>query len=390
MANLTQIEPWTKVHDIHQAVALYLTLQPLPPASIAEHVHDAQSQQFLIDQLIANPHTIAYPPAADYQKKFWKSVVIVLEEKGVEIEEAIYERLICTLNVPVRQGPPEASYLTYLLSRPKSRTISTATWRRPPAVDNFSQDYRPLTIRESRTTIERGTTGLRTWRAGLDLSEWILQNYHIIASARVLELGSGVGLLGLLVATLQQLARPADVKQTSCIYMTDVDDDVLARCTSNVRLPCNMLADSPNVHVRALDWEDSVNVDRQMFMWSLLKEIDADVILAADVVYDLSIIPPLTHTLRLALERPLPAKQGANNPQPLELGLQRTAYIALTLRREQTFAEFLASAERAGLVVEFIEMDLPPHNERVFRGSDDSTSGATDTTRLMRLVARGA
>ncbi|CAE6447516.1 unnamed protein product [Rhizoctonia solani] len=152
-----------------------------------------------------------------------------------------------------------------------------------------------------------------------------------------------------------------------------------------------MLADSPNVHVRALDWEDSVSVDRQTFVRSLLEEIDADVILAADVVYDPSIILPLTHTLRLALERPSPAKQAsikaANNTQSLQLGLQRRAYVALTLRREQTFAEFLASA---GLAVEFIEMDLPPQNERVFRGSDDSASGAADTTRLMRLEVRGA
>jgi hypothetical protein len=48
-----------KVHDIRQMVALYLTLQPLPPAFISESVYDAQLQQLLIDQLIANPHTIA-------------------------------------------------------------------------------------------------------------------------------------------------------------------------------------------------------------------------------------------------------------------------------------------------------------------------------------------
>ncbi|KAH7334490.1 putative methyltransferase-domain-containing protein [Rhizoctonia solani] len=288
-----------KVHDIDQVVALYLALQPLSPTTIAEHVRDMESQRILIDRLIENPHTIAYPPTTDYQRKFWKNVVAVLEERGVEIEEAIYERLICTLNTPVRQGPPEASYLTYLLGRPESCTISTSIWCRPPGIDNFSQDYRPLTILESRTTIERGTTGLRTWRASLDLSEWILQNYHIIASARVLELGSGVGLLGLVIATLQQLARPTDSKQTSCIYLTDVDDDVLARCISNVRLPCNMLVDSPSVHVRALDWEDSLKGDRQPFVRSLLEEIDADVILAADVVYDPSIIPPLTHTCDL-------------------------------------------------------------------------------------------
>ncbi|QRW24556.1 methyltransferase domain protein [Rhizoctonia solani] len=290
-----------------------------------------------------------------------------------------------------RQGPPEASYLTYLIPRPQSWTTSAQAWHRSSGIDNFSQDHRPLTIQESRTTIERGTTGLRTWRASLDLSEWILQNHHIVSSARVLELGSGVGLLGLLVATLQQLSRPTVVEQSSCIYMTDVDDDVLARCGLNVRLPY-MLADNPNVHVRALDWEDSVNPNREPFVLSLLEEIDADVVLAADVVYDPSIIAPLTRTLRLALERPFPAERdlhgGANSQQPFQLGSPRSAYIALTLRREQTFSEFLSSAgeEQEGLFVEFIDMDLPPDDARVF--CTDNISGAA-TTRLMRLAVAG-
>ncbi|KAG8712250.1 hypothetical protein FRC11_000600 [Ceratobasidium sp. 423] len=153
-----------------------------------------------------------------------------------------------------------------------------------------------------------------------------------------------------------------------------------------------MLADSSSVRVRALDWEDSISADRQSFVWSLLEEIDADVIVAADVVYDPSIILPLTRTLRIALERPFPTEQsaceGANNVQSLRPSSQRRAYVALTLRRQQTFAEFLASAEQEGLGVEFIEMNLPPHNERVFRGSDDSSSGAA-ATRLMRLMVRG-
>jgi methylase of polypeptide subunit release factors len=60
-----------------------------------------------------------------------------------------------------------------------------------------------------------------------------------VSSARVLELGSGAGLLGLLVATIQQLNRPTDTEQASCIYLTDIDDDVLARCALNIRLPCS-------------------------------------------------------------------------------------------------------------------------------------------------------
>lgn len=109
-------------------------------------------------------------------------------------------------------------------------------------------------------------------------------------------------------------------------------------------------------------------------------------------VYDPSIIPPLTRTLRLALERPMPARpsspQEANKDHSGKAG-QRIAYVALTLRREQTFAEFLSSVEAEGIIVDFVDMALPPDPNRVFRGSDDSSSAVTDTTRLMRLTVPG-
>ncbi|KAB5595046.1 Methyltransferase [Ceratobasidium theobromae] len=375
--------------DVERLVALHLALQPVERALITDTLVDTNSQRNLIEQTIRNPHLTLYPPAPDYQHKFWKNVI-------AEIEDEIYVHLISTLSVPVRQGPPEASYLTYLLRRPESSPISADTWRRPPGVDNFSQDQRPLTILESRTTIERGTTGLRTWRASLDLAEWVLRNN--LFSARILELGSGAGLLGLVIATIQQLARPnADanhLRETPCICMTDVDEDVLRRAIDGLNFSQDMVDGNPNVHVRALDWTDSLNPDRRVHVQSLLEEIDADVILAADVVYDLSIIPSLTSTLRLALERPLPKEQpwhrdASNNTR----AQHRIAYVALTLRREQSFTEFLASAateERQRLAVNIIDMNLPPHWNRVFRGSDDSASRGTDSTRLVCLTLKDA
>lgn len=284
--------------DIDRVVSLYLALQPLPTTIIAKAIVDEQSQQKLIDQIVKNPHLIAYPPAPEYQKKFWKSVVAALEAKDLGIEDEIYEHLITTLDTPVRQGPPATSYLTYLLRRPESSPIPPKAWRRPPGFDNFCQDYRPLTILESRTTIERGTTGLRTWRASLDLAEWLLQNNHVVTGARILELGSGTGLLGLLVATLQRLAwsnagcgGDTNLGERPCIYLTDVNEEVLVRCSSNLNLPCNMLQESSDVHVRALDWTDAVDLDRQQYVRGLLDEINPDVVLAADVVRFL----PLPH-----------------------------------------------------------------------------------------------
>ncbi|QRV83438.1 ubiquitin family protein [Ceratobasidium sp. AG-Ba] len=323
---------------IDRFVALYLALQPIPP-SLIESI--ASSQDEIAAQLLKNPHVEAYPPTPEYQRRAWKSIVATLEEHSVEVSDEIYMHLVQLMSAPPSAGPPAASYSTYLLPCPDPGTAALEMWRRLPGLDNFDQSRRPVTILESRTTIERGTTGLRTWRASLDLAEWVFRNNRIVSFARVLELGSGVGLLGLTVATLQKIFQasqtPEEAKnrppeRTPCIVMTDVDEDVLTRCATNLRLPCNT-SDNQQTQVRALDWTDSVDPNRVRYVHAILDEVDADVVLAADVVYDPSIIPPLTRTLRLALDRPVSGSSSL-----------RVAYVALTLRREETFAGFMKSA----------------------------------------------
>lgn len=55
---------------------------------------------------------------------------------------------------------------------------------------------------------------------------------------RVLELGCGTGLLGIVVATIQQ--RNPRVDASGSISLTDVRPDVLERCQHNAKLPCSM------------------------------------------------------------------------------------------------------------------------------------------------------
>jgi len=64
--------------------------------------------------------------------------------------------------------PPSPSYVTYLY-----------TW--PFNQDNLGPEKvlagkRLITLLESHTTIEAGTTGLKTWDASFTLGEWILSN----------------------------------------------------------------------------------------------------------------------------------------------------------------------------------------------------------------------
>ena len=64
---------------------------------------------------------------------------------------------------------------------------------------------------------------------------------ELVTSKRVLELGSGVGFLAIIVASLQLLQVPSAkiASSGSSLWITDINDDVLARCCDNINLPCS-------------------------------------------------------------------------------------------------------------------------------------------------------
>lgn len=76
----------------------------------------------------------------------------------------------CPQGLPL-QAPPSKSYLTHFWkasSKEPESHITTGT------VD--SAEYETVTLLESRTTIESGTTGLRTWLASFVLSQYLINN----------------------------------------------------------------------------------------------------------------------------------------------------------------------------------------------------------------------
>jgi predicted nicotinamide N-methyase len=52
-------------------------------------------------------------------------------------------------------------------------------------------------IEQNTSIIANGTTGLHAWPACFRMIEYLEENSHLIENKRVLELGAGVGLLGL-------------------------------------------------------------------------------------------------------------------------------------------------------------------------------------------------
>ena len=176
-------------------------------------------------------------------------------------------------------------------------------------------EHHSVTLFESRTTIESGTTGLRTWRASFVLAQFLIQNpcmacvtklfaifmpHHpaVLVNKPALELGSGTGFLGLIVADIQ--ISHGGVSECPFLYLTDVNDDVLRQCSENTQLPCSrrsacvvdlQLSYFPdashrygNLSVKSLDWFDAMVQARVPDVQASLNSIKPDLVLGADIV----------------------------------------------------------------------------------------------------------
>ncbi|KAG9022517.1 hypothetical protein FRB95_014671 [Tulasnella sp. JGI-2019a] len=246
------------------------------------------------------------------------------------------------------QGPPPPSYVTYLYTPDQ-----TSSFRHPQSI----------TLLESRTTIEAGTTGLRTWQASFVLADWLVANQDVLKHKRVLELGSGAGFLGILVGQLQLEAQLG-----GSLVMTDVHSEVLERCARNLKLDCNGLAAHPSISLKSYDWFDSLlGSSMRSAAAERLIEGNPDLIIGTDLVYDPSIVPALCATLKLVLS----ASDHAE------------ALLALTVRRAETIVEFMTTCVDHGL--EFDSMSLIPASSGGFSATMPTDLHGVEEVRLLRL-----
>ncbi|KDQ09453.1 hypothetical protein BOTBODRAFT_179004 [Botryobasidium botryosum FD-172 SS1] len=393
--NLTIWRTWMKCFT---ALSPPSAFPPFPPSSAGLQ----GLQTFLIEQIICNHHFKAYPPSPSYQLKFWKWIIGELEARDEEVRDNIYGLFMSRLNpqstlatnlaVASPSLPPSLSYTAHFYAIPPSSHSDKDNRR------NTISSERTITLLESRTMIEGGTTGLRTWKANYVFAEWLLAHPEIVRSKRVLELGSGVGFLGILIAGIQQsalgdndgtLSSGSDMREgVPSLCLTGVNTSVLARCHENIRHSCSKLKNStcipealllnnpypqmcprflakkdgvashPSLHIRSLDWtdaiEDHVDSTRRDALLGFFHEIDPDVILGADLVYDSTILPELIAVLRMLLIHPYQnydAKLASGKTVP---GVkERECRLAVSVRQEATFAEFLKRADIRSVKLEY-------------------------------------
>ncbi|TCD62154.1 hypothetical protein EIP91_007282 [Steccherinum ochraceum] len=321
----------------------------LPPKFLVfpRDVGPSDVQDFLVGSILLNAHLHSYPASEQYQYIFWKGmrysisaldVVMLISQLGckdIELDSRIYEGYISLMPTTASQqnagmALPKPSYITYF-------------W-----LDSSRSQYERCTLLESRKLIEDGTTGLTTWPASMVLAQYLTSNADFIEGKSALELGCGIGLLGMVIATMQSRRTAA-----STLCLTDVRPDVLQRCEENLALECNASSSHPSLTCRLLDWTDALERQTVQTVHDLLAEVEPELIVGADIVFDPVIIPALVATLAICLT-----------------GRKTLAFLALTVRNATTIAEFLR-ATREVLTMEEIMFDP---GESMFAGTSGKTT----------------
>lgn len=139
------------------------------------------------------------------------------------------------------------------------------------------------------------STGLTLWRASEFLCEFQLENAQMFQGKRVLELGAGLGLNGILLWNM-------GICSTVCI--TDGDTQALVHIRENIKMNHhendeNSISSLCSCH--QLIWGKETS---GRFLKHIAGGKSFDVIIASDIIYAECIIQPLWETVKTLISRP--------------------------------------------------------------------------------------
>eukprot|EP00761_Pharyngomonas_kirbyi_P007532 gb/GECH01007542.1/.p1 GENE.gb/GECH01007542.1/~~gb/GECH01007542.1/.p1 ORF type:complete len:446 (+),score=116.21 gb/GECH01007542.1/:1-1338(+) len=245
---------------------------------------------------------------------------------------------------------------------------------------NDNSDNKPNSIQSSNTSFnitlriwDRFThVGLGMWEAGYYLAEVLLEyGGDLCGGRRVLELGSGVGLTGIAVyraegeppermmlsdhrrMVLQNNAQNLELNNVPQIpYFEDQNDS-----DSDSDLDLDSDFNNSDSDQNEL-WTDIIYLDWEKVSRTRLQRLAPDIILGADLVYDVEIIPPLARVLEVLMQ---------------EAGKSVEAVFAIARRNEHTFAQFQAACDEKGIEWEQVDHRFPL-SQRYFRYSLEGVS----------------
>ena len=246
---------------------------------------------------------VDFLPSAKYVQQLLKRYTTRLDTNGKELASNNLATLVCHFS------------MTRISKLPDPADSCLLTYQVPS--EEGERDYDQLQIRIYPHHNDVGVA--KVWEAGACLAEYLMQNPDSIRGRRLIELGAGVGLTGLIAAAIG----------AKSVHMTDYTDATLENLSYNVSINNKWLEyrgiDEEVVSVGYLEWAEYAEND--------CRSHPADILIAADVVYTVECIPDLVATVSKFL-----SSEGNTKA--------KVALFATTYRNRTTFAIFEQELEK--------------------------------------------
>ncbi|XP_075155103.1 protein-lysine N-methyltransferase EEF2KMT [Haematobia irritans] len=265
-------------------------------------------QKELVDSTYNSTLNQQLPIKIGYQLNFFKKLIVFLEESTTEVHDAIYESY-CQIQQSVAQDSTQKyAFKHYILNEE----------------DQF-------TLRESKSFVADGTTGLCSWQASLALADFMLHHQDLIRNKSILELGAGTGLCGFI---LYKMCETRD------LLLSDGSPQCVELMCESIKRnfpTAKEMAEEPRKYI----WNDKF-LQCSVVPWNCINDIKEvctlkpDVLLASDVVYDDTCFEDLS----FAIDYVFKLKENAVQ-----------MYLAATVRNEHTLNGFLKKLGTLNFIV---------------------------------------
>ncbi|XP_067859206.1 protein-lysine N-methyltransferase EEF2KMT isoform X2 [Heptranchias perlo] len=286
-------------------------LDNFPMAELEERLRnnkDFTLLQQILRQTVLHPLCNKYPPSVKYRRLFLAELIKKHEITSTERLDDLYD----ALGEVLRSEDSKMCHKNYFL---------------------LSGEY--ITLAENVAIISEGTTGLVTWEAALYFAEWAMENSEVFNCRTILELGSGIGLTGIAICktcTLKQYifsdSHPNVLQQLRKNIFSNgllLDSDTWNSVGSEVEVKNNNGSEKgqrPKITVVGLEWAEVTQEQ--------VAELQSDIIIATDVVYD----PEVILCLVSVLEKFLIDSSGEKTKR------SSVVYLASTIRNPETYHLF--------------------------------------------------
>ncbi|XP_062914851.1 protein-lysine N-methyltransferase EEF2KMT isoform X1 [Mobula hypostoma] len=307
-----------------------------PMAELEDRLRNNRNPTLLhqiLRQTVLHPLCKKYPPSVKYRRFFLSELIKKHEATGAESLDDLYN----ALGEVLRSEDSPICYKNYFLLSGEN-----------------------ITLAEKVAMISEGTTGLVTWEAALYFAEWAMENPEVFNCRTVLELGSGIGLTGIAICKTCNLKR---------YTFSDYHSNVLKQLRKNIirnnlqidsgiwnTKDCEVEVDSnngseeiqrPKVAIVRLDW-GAITQEQA-------SELQSDIIIATDIIYD----PEVVLCLVSALENLLVATTSG------KMKTSTVVYLASTIRNPETYHQFKVELGKIGIKYQTMKgpaTELFPYN----------------------------